>query len=628
MAVETKRAATERNSSKEDVRRIIAEARDAPAPAFGAWLLGSITAVLYWASFTPLEWGPLAWVCLLPVLLLVRIRRPTAWMYVALYVTFLAAQLAQLQWMRLGDPYMYFAWIALALYLAFYLPVFVAIARVAVHTFRLPLLVTAPAIWVGLEYAQAHLLSGFAWYYLGHSQYRWIEIIQIADLVGAYGVSFVIVMVSASLAILVPNGLFRRLQLVRHVTSASAADDPPAVRRAALQVAVAVGVFAVALGYGYYRRQQGSFREGIRVALVQGNFTSSLKKRRDMRVEILETHDALTGLAVRHQPDLIVWPETMFPWPLRSVAEGLGDEELLKLLPAAARLDADAVIRAWRAGDERRRLSDDSRKAGAALLIGIETHEATADGLRRYNSAVFVRPDVGIVGRYDKRHLVPFGEYIPFQKTLPFLRALTPFGPEFGLEAGRGAVVFEYRGTRFVPLICFEDTVPHLVRRYVAESSREKPLDLLVNLTNDGWFHGSSELDQHLITAAFRAVECRTPMVRAVNTGISAVIDGDGVIVEPDVFIDADGQGRTGMRDPHTRRWHKQLNAVLVDSVPLDPRSSLYVRWGDWFAATCCLLALVVGLAHMLERARQRLRPGATAAETAAADESAATDKS
>ena len=129
-----------------------------------------------------------------------------------------------------------------------------------------------------------------------------------------------------------------------------------------------------------------------------------------------------------------------------------------------------------------------------------------------------------------------------------------------------------------------------------------KPIDVLVNLTNDGWFHGSSELDQHLITAAFRAVECRIPMVRAVNTGISAVIDGDGAIREPEVFIDGDARKnpdkppRTTARDPKTGAWYKQLNAALVHTVPLDSRKSLYVKYGDWFAMLCAAATLFVAM--------------------------------
>jgi apolipoprotein N-acyltransferase len=106
-----------------------------------------------------------------------------------------------------------------------------------------------------------------------------------------------------------------------------------------------------------------------------------------------------------------------------------------------------------------------------------------------------------------------------------------------------------------------------------------------------------------LITALFRCVELRKPMVRAVNTGISAVIDGDGLVVEPDVFFDADNKGRTSMRDPKTGRWHRLLNAVLVDSIPLDNRTSLYLRYGDWFAGGCGLLAALVALLAILPAA-------------------------
>ena len=119
-----------------------------------------------------------------------------------------------------------------------------------------------------------------------------------------------------------------------------------------------------------------------------------------------------------------------------------------------------------------------------------------------------------------------------------------------------------------------------------------------------GWFHGSSELDQHLITAAFRCVENRTPMVRAVNTGVSAVIDGDGMIVEPDFFIDGDNKGRTSFVDPKTGRWNKSMNAVIIDTIPLDHRTSLYTKYGDWFAGACCFGALFVFFMALLNLKR------------------------
>ncbi|HTN04671.1 MAG TPA: apolipoprotein N-acyltransferase, partial [Planctomycetaceae bacterium] len=247
-----------------------------------------------------------------------------------------------------------------------------------------------------------------------------------------------------------------------------------------------------------------------------------------------------------------------------------------------------------------RTLVGDAQKAGAAMIIGLQAVALEKSRVEQLNSAVLIRPDTGIAGRYDKMHLVPFGEYLPLQDTVPWLQHLTPYPPDFGLHAGTQAAVFKYRDWRLAPVICFEDTVPHLVRGIISAGSngdRGEQIDVLVNLTNDGWFHGSSELDQHLITAAFRAVECRTPVARAVNTGISAIIDGDGAILEPDVFIDGDKKGRTTSRDPKTGRWHKELDAALVHTVPLDNRRSLYVRYGDWFATLCgmCVVLAAMG---------------------------------
>jgi apolipoprotein N-acyltransferase len=196
-------------------------------------------------------------------------------------------------------------------------------------------------------------------------------------------------------------------------------------------------------------------------------------------------------------------------------------------------------------------------------------------------------------------HLVVFGEYVPLADSIPWLAHLTPYGAGFGLAHGKAPAAFEYKGFRFAPIICFEDTVPQLVRRIVNGTTKEtndgaKRVDFLVNLTNDGWFHGSSELDQHLITAAFRCVEFRTPMVRAVNTGISAFIDGDGVIRKRASRDNKEGSG-------------KQIEAVVVDTVPLDSRRSLYLAGGDWFAGSClacCGIVLVLG-----PIVRRRMRP-------------------
>lgn len=553
-----------------------------------------VSGLTMWASFFPLNFSPLAWIALVPLLILIRLREPTHRMYLAAYLGGLAWFLPTLQWMRLGDPTMYVAWFALATYLAGTFPVLVAVCRLARTRWSLPMFVSVPVVWVALEYLRAHLFTGFAWYLLGHSQYRWLELIQISDLVGGYGVSFVMAASAAALTSLIPVAWFTRMKLlapgVAPIVGVWPASRLPSV--------LAAGLVVLTLSYGFTRREQADFQPGPRVGLVQGNFVASLRIPETDYYRQYVTHMKLTALAVREQPDVIIWPEGMFRWPLTSAPSGLSDEELQQLAPKAP-------PEFWRDPNVRETLTREAQKTGAAMIYGIGCVDLQRDGqIFNGNSAVFVRPDLGISGRYDKMHLVPFGEYLPFHKSLPWLHQLTPYPADFGLHAGTSAAVFEYQNWRMLPIICFEDTVPHLVRNMVrsASTSDQGDLDLLVNLSNDGWFHGSSGLDQHLITAAFRAVECRTPMVRAVNTGISAVIDGDGAIREPEVFIDGDKEGRTTSKDPNSGRWYRQLNAAVVSTVPLDSRSSPYVRYGDWFAMLCLAGTIFVAMSRLLPR--------------------------
>jgi len=623
-----------RNNPEHDstVRDIIASARRVPrrAPATSAWLLGAVTGVLFFSSFMPLDFSPLAWVALVPLLLLVRIPERTRWMYLAVSFTGIATMMACLQWMRLGDATMYPAWFLLATYCGLYFPMFVALSRVAVHRLRMPFTLAVPLVWTGLEYARATLMTGFGWYFLAHTQYRWLELIQISDLVGAYGVSFLIALTAATIAGLVPRNLLKRLKLFPQQPDLQTRPDgaerrgfssgtPPQniTWRHIVSVAVCLTLFAGTLGYGYVRRSQADFQPGPRVALIQGNFISSVKHDASEAFRIFKKHRDMTHLAVAHQPDFIVWPETMHRDPLKVISPEATDADLKNIAPAkpphemrkeAARLPSI--------------LGDFSRMNNAAMIIGLETIEVRPGGLRKYNSAALSTPRDGYVGRYDKIHRVPFGEFVPFKKQFPWLTAFTPFPDDFGIYAGSKASIFEHRGYRATPVICFEDSVPHLVRRILvaaAEANENgRSADFLVNLTNDGWFHGSAELDQHLITALFRSVETRTPTVRAVNTGISAFIDGDGAVVEPEVFLDVDGEGRESMVDPETGRWHKSLNAVLVHNVPLDNRRSLYLQWGDWFAGVCAAFAGLALLAGLFLRGRPRAVAAERKSDTAA----------
>ena len=616
------------------VKDIIAAARSQPAPALGGLILSGVSAVLLFASFTPLDWSPLGWLAIVPLCVLIQLERAPKRLWLTTWTGGLLFWLPTLQWLRLGHESMYVAWFALAFYLSAYWWAFVGLSRAAVHRCGLPMTVAVPLVWTGLEFCRAHLMTGFAWYQLGHSQYRWIELIQISDLFGAYGVSTVVALSNAVLAGLVPQSWLSRLRLIapiqlpselRHLSPPTVADEiSPAdsrglFRRRLISVAVGLLVMAAVLGYGYVRRGQAEFTAGPRVALIQGNFESSVKHDPAEFGQMYRTHELLTGYAVPYKPDLIIWPETMFRWPLSDADPNLSENDLRRLAPMIP-------VEHWRDSYVRKALHEMSQKTGANLVIGLDRFSVNEQGLKHFNSAAFVTPDRGVADTYDKLHRVIFGEYVPLKESLPWLKVFSPLPDDFGISAGSSSAAFRCGSWQVAPIICFEDTVPHLVRDVVRGTSTEKRLDCLLNLTNDGWFHGSSELNQHLITAAFRAVECRTPLVRAVNTGISAVIDGDGVIREPETLIDGDATWnkqreqlqqtkhersdrrvplsmfdpvRSTLTDPATGRWRKSMNAAVIDTVPLDSRRSWYVASGDWFAGTCsaaCGLFFVVGL--------------------------------
>ena len=209
----------------------------------------------------------------------------------------------------------------------------------------------------------------------------------------------------------------------------------------------------------------------------------------------------------------------------------------------------------------------------APVLLGLNAEVWTSGPRnRRYNSAVLLRPDAPqpVAGRYDKMHRVPFGEYVPLREELPWMNALAPYDFDYSVHAGEEFTRFRVGEFRFGVLICYEDTDPALARQYVAPGT--EPVDFLVNISNDGWFDGTSEHEEHLAICRFRAVETRRSVVRAVNMGISAVIDGSGCV-----------------REAPGPSWgeSKKIAAVLTAEVPIDRRCSLYASWGDWLAWGC-----------------------------------------
>lgn len=515
---------------------------------FALALLGSL---LMFAAQPPLDWGALAWVAPVPWLLLIRQKRlEGARPYRALWGAGFIFWLLAIHWLRLPHWATYFGWLALSFYLAFYLPVFVGLTRVAVHRLGVSLVAAAPVVWAGLELARAHLLSGFLMGALGHTQYRWTELIQISDLGGAYTVSFLVMLVAACLARIVPWDGKRP------------AIWPP------LPAAAMVGA---ALLYGHWRLNEATLRPGPRVALIQGSIDADWKADPDKNQRIFDEYFRLSAQAVRKARgplDLIVWPETMYRNALFDLAPGFEPTAEKR----AMYLQADAGTRA--------QIARMAAALGAPLMLGLDTVELTARGPLAYNSAIGATRAGEIVGRYSKMHRVMFGEYVPLAKTFPWLYELTPLGG--GLEPGKRPAAFTLNGYAYAPNICYESSIPQVIRnqaRTLIDEGHEP--DVLVNLTNDAWFWGSSELDMHLACAVFRAIEMRKPFLISANGGISAHIDSLGRILE---------------QSP------KRKSDVILAQVELDSRRSPYLIVGDWPAGVCLLGCVGLALIGLRDR--------------------------
>ena len=399
------------------------------------------------------------------------------------------------------------------------------------------------------------------------------QTIQLADFAGVWGVSFVLATV---------NGMFVDLLTMRpFLRDGNRSCFNPALRR---RVVVVLILLASVLFYGSRRINQGDFREGPRVILIQTNLEQRLKN--DNAAQTLEQAVLLTGDVADVPADLVVWPETSYPYFYGDIDEETSDTEIDRLWRARGGRGGDerdpakggARLREslTAAREELTRITDD---LGKPLLVGTIRSDFRPGLLRQYNSSVLFAPGQGAVAHYDKLHLVPFGEYLPLKETLPILKALMPYDADanFGLDNATEPVSIHFGGLSFAPLICFEDTLPHLARDFIRRQAPDSPIEFFVNQSNDGWFQGSVEADYHLAASVFRCIECRVPMVRVSNTGITALVDGNGRLAK--VFAP---QGKT------------KLVAGGMDAViPIDDRQSLYVLLGDWLGQLCLTFVLL-----------------------------------
>jgi len=409
--------------------------------------------------------------------------------------------------------------IVLILYLAVYFGVF----GCAVYLFRsLPagaFLFFIPCLWVILEYLRSYLFTGLPWALIGFSQYKNLPVIQIADLTGAWGVSFLVVLVNVGLYLT----LRKRLKAISFLVSAS--------------------LLFFSLAYGFYRLNYNPDlrcdKNLLKISVVQGNIPQDLKWDKQAADSILNNYIELTSAAAKDEPSLIIWPEASVPalW-----GEDSAYAQFAQVFSLARQLKAN-------------------------LLVGAVSRSGEA----YFNSALFIN-NLGQPERiYNKLHLVPFGEYVPFKNTFPFLQTIAPIGD---IEPGREYTIFS-QPVKFSVLICFEDLFPELSREFIKKGAR-----FLVNITNDAWYKQGSAPYQHFAASVFRAVENRVYLVRAANTGISGFIDPFGRLSS----IVQDAEGKIS--------FVKGYSSQNICLAPI--RRTIYNRYGDMFVAFCLLFGTCV----------------------------------
>ena len=574
-----------------------------PARVF---LPSMLSGVLLWTAFFPLDLGVTALVALAPFLTLVRAEGVTRRRrYLAAFAGGFTFFALAINWVRVAHPaMMFFTWPAGSIYCGLYWPMALALLR-ALDGLKLPFSMTLPVVWVALEYVRAHFptgfpfleplgvyqLIGFHWYALGYALHRLTVFTQVADLGGVYALSFVIASVNGAAY----GWMIRSIRLRRLF-------GWPALPRTRIFIWEAydtawtsllpVAVFC----YGLVQLGHPPYPAGPRVAAVQGSLPQNEKMMRGDQSgtnSVTPLEREYFPLAQRAcqppdgapKPDLVIWPETCFPadWYQPSPRMPANDPESARLTTAIER-DQRNFARQFLGGF-----------APTHMLLGLNRLEIVdRDTADKFNAAVLLGPDGQFLASYDKMHLVPFGEYVPLKSS--WLQAFTPYKADYSCTPGTRWTVFEVpaaaqpgRTFKFGVLICYEDGDPYLARQYNPWSGRGLDVDFLVNISNDGWFTGTEEHEQHLAICRFRAIEARRSVVRSVNTGISAIIDPDGkVVMLPDLSDWSKGKATT---------------AVVRGEVPIETRSTVYAALGDW-VPTLCWAAITAGL--VAERLRRR----------------------
>ncbi|PKN68086.1 MAG: apolipoprotein N-acyltransferase [Deltaproteobacteria bacterium HGW-Deltaproteobacteria-15] len=511
-------------------------------------------------SFAPFNLNFLAFLALIPLLFATRPPCPPKRALLCGMLFGLGLFIPGISWIRYVTlP----GWVLLACYCAAYYSLFALFSsRVQRQGKGISGGLALTAAWVILEYVRSTLMTGFPWFLLAHTQHNFTSFIQVADITGTYLISAVVFLVNYLLgeALIV---FFERRKILS-----------PGLQ---WRIFSAVILLSTCCAYGALRIQRMNMSASITVAVAQSNIPQMMKEVFSSAYDPTAVfHQYLTlsrKLRREDRIDLLVWPETIILAPhFLNVAPGVLNEPYSKPSRYA-----------------QEQLASLARSLGTYILTGAISRVPASHGYveepgivpesdwkKFYNSAYLLDKEGKYVDRYDKIHLVPFGEYIPWTRIFPFFQQVAqqfvPF-TEF-LSPGERFTVFsvpsQERNVRFGVLICYEDTDSSIARIF-----RRNGAEFLVNISNDAWFGTSGELDQHFAAAKFRAIENRVGIVRAGNTGITGLITPSGEVSKL-LYVEKNG-----------KKVLKNIADTLVGPVYITKQSSLYVTLGD--------LPLIVG---------------------------------
>ncbi len=564
-----------------------------------SWLRTQNICALFFAFFAsavmltviqaPISFSPLAWVSLVPFILVCRPAAKPKPLALAAYLVSLCYWLTNLYWIA---PITLMGWATFCLYTALFWPILALCLRYC-RTKKIPLFLAAAVLFVGAERLQGLFLGGFFWRFLAHSQYANITLIQIADIFGAAGVSFLIAMVNGLLAELILDA--RCWKTIFKISNF-------------IKTAIVCTALLATIFYGQWRINQSDkfVKEGPVVASLQSNVPQWIKRKalrgetevaEQTSQEIFDELMQKSKAGAQAGAELIVWPETMVQATLNKGVLAFHD-------PSSQAKLFDKALSEHAANN-------------AYLLVGAYGGKVELEGTdyvlkERYNSAFLYRPDgKKDQKRYDKIHLVLFGEVLPFRKSCPLLFNLlmkfNPYGYDHSLDAGTEYTVFEMTGPvrnstsgqeaqlyKFSVMICYEATIPAIARRFALDRQGRKQVNWLINISNDGWFvrfkgenvSPSTELTQHMAICVFRAVENRLSIVRSVNTGISCIIDTLGNV--------KNGYVEGTLPDKAIHR--KGMAGWFLDKLPIDKRTTVFSKYGQWldFCCALCLVLLII----------------------------------